>query len=141
MMAFKTLAFLTYIELLDLAANCEAAWLAADAVSENDDKFIRRACIARVHGYRFRTKWRAWVEFCGDWLATPRLLWEQLPGLDRIDRCIASEDAVSDEEYLAVFNELRPAEVPLFTTNSVTVASAVADFRQLFDYQVVNLAP
>jgi hypothetical protein len=143
MMAFKTLAFLTYIELLDLAANCEAACLAAGAVSENDDKFARRARIARVHGYRFRTKWRAWVEFCNDWLFPPRLLWNNLPGIDRIDWFIALEDenTCSDEEFLAIVNELRPEELPPFTTNPVTVASAVADLRQLFGYQVVNLVP
>jgi hypothetical protein len=143
MMAFKTLSFLTYIGLLDLAARCESAWLAANAVSENDDKFAQLARIAQVHGYRFRMKWRAWVDFCNEWLVPPRLLWGQLPGFDRIDSIIATEDAdpCSHEEFLSIVNELRPKEWPPFTTNSVTVASAVADLQQLFEYQVVNLSP
>jgi hypothetical protein len=143
MMAFKTLALVVYIELLDHAADCETAWLAAETDWDDEAQSARWARIAKAHGYRLRIKWRAWVEFCGDWLATPRLLWEHLPGLDRVERVVAATKAgpCAEAEFLATVNAIRPGDWPPITSNPLTVASALADLRQLFDQQVKHLTP
>jgi hypothetical protein len=143
MMAFKTLALVTYIELSDHAADCEAAWLAAETDWDDEARSGRWARIAKAHGYRLQTKWRAWVEFCGDWLAMPRLLWEHLPGLDRVERAVAAAEAdpYAEAEFMATVNAIRPGERPPITANPLTVASAVAELRQLFESQVVHLTP
>lgn len=143
LMAFKTLALLVFVELLDVAADCEAAWLAAESAVEDDAGAARWGRVATGHGYRLRTKWLGWVRFCEEWHASPRLLWEHLPGLDRIDRALATAEieACSDYEFVAAVNAIRPAGRPPVIRNPVTVDAAVAELRQVFDKLVLDLSP
>jgi hypothetical protein len=144
MKAFKNLALVIFIELLDHAADCEAAWLAAEADGDDEERSARWGNIARAHGYRLRTKWRAWEAFCEEWQVRPRLLWDHLPGLDRVERAVvalAEADPCAEAEFLATVNTIRPGDRPPIATNPLTVASSLTVLRQLFEQQVKQLTP
>jgi hypothetical protein len=132
LMAFQTVSMLAFIELLDHAADAEAAWLAAESACENKKGSARWARIAQALGYRLRIKWLGWTRFCEELCVPPRHFWVGLPGLERIDRALAATEC-SDAEFLAILNANRkPGQSPL-TASPLTVEAAAVALRQMFD--------
>jgi hypothetical protein len=99
MQAFKNIALLTFIELADHASAFFQAWALAD---RDDDRADRWSLRARGFGYLLRSKWLAWKAFSADWHADPELLWNGLPGLERLRSAIAlaEEQSRNDPELM-----------------------------------------
>jgi hypothetical protein len=144
--AFGELALLTFIELLDEAARFHAALdevCAFDDTEEQVDRGGRRGDgaggppaaavpkhaagdppgweryleLAYAAGYVLRAKAGGWKLFCERLAVPPFLLWEVLPGLDRL-RCaleLAEEGAFSPDDFLRWLNGVRPAGAPELT--------------------------
>ena len=132
LMAFQTVSMLAFIELLDHAADAEAAWLAAESACENKKGSDRWARIAQALGYRLRIKWLGWTQFCEELCVPPRHFWVGLPGLERIDRGLAAAEC-SDVEFLAILNAYRKPGQPPLTASPLTVEAAAVALRQMFD--------
>jgi hypothetical protein len=132
LMAFQTVSMLAFIELLDHAADAEAAWLAAESACEDEKGSDRWARIAQALGYRLRTKWLGWTRFCEELCVPPRHFWVGLPGLERIDRTLAAAQC-SDAEFLGILNANRKPGRPPLTASPLTVDAAAAALRQMFD--------
>jgi hypothetical protein len=157
--AFNDLDLLTFIELLEDAARYLEA-LARD--DDGDDAFDdegaeavdgeapaeggRRARPARVRaldlalaaGFVLRVKAEGWKLFCRRMNVPPFLLWEGLPGFDRLQRALALAEEASfvPEGLVRWLNRVRPAgeparaEVPL-TPEGIADAAAGAFRRRV----------
>jgi hypothetical protein len=135
LVAFQSVAWLAFIELLDHAANVETAWLAAESAAEDDAGSVRWTRLAKTFGYLLRTKWLGWVRFCEELHVPPRHFWVGLPGLDRLDRALKDAEAIgcTDAEFVAIVNRLREPNRAAVTASPVTVEAAAAALRQMFD--------
>jgi hypothetical protein len=91
-------------------------------------------------GYELRAEVEGWKLFCEKLNIPPFLLWQDLPGFDRLQRALALAEkaAFTAEGFLKWLNRIRPAgeqelsEVPL-TAESVAKAAAQA-FRQRVEW-------
>lgn len=123
--ALSELSLLTFIELLEEAARYhDASELASDSLDtthvredegeEADDagkdpiwqRTFELACAA---GFMLRTKADGWKLFCARLHVAPFLLWEGLPGLDRLRRALtlAERAAFCPEDFLRWLNAVR----------------------------------
>lgn len=112
--AFNSLSFVTYIELLDAASfyrevmtmeeheaelKFEREWKGQIVEDEDEEEYVpldieglnpekRTLGMTLAAGYILREKARGWVLFCERIGVPPFLLWEGLPGYDRLKRDI-----------------------------------------------------
>jgi hypothetical protein len=135
LMAFQTVSMLAFIELLDHAADAEAAWFAAESSVESEERAERWGRIANVFGYRLRVKWLGWIRFCEEMTVPPRHFWVGLPGLERIERSLQVAELMdcSDAEFLAIVNAGRKPSRAEVTEVGFTVEAAATTLRQMFD--------
>ena len=115
----------------------------ADAESADDDDGQRPAWqqslnLALAAGYVLRTKVDGWKLFCEQMHVPPFLLWENLPGFDRLERALglAEKAAFVPEGMLRWLNAMRPAGEPLVTEVGLTAASVAAATEEVFRQRV-----
>ena len=167
--AFNELAMLMFIELLEEAAlyhdafeRCHQDELegSEEAEGERDPDGEGDAIAGEEHaaadpdrsaldryfdlflasGYELRAEAEGWKLFCEKLNIPPFLLWQELPGFDRLQRALALTEkaAFTAEGLLKWLNRIRPAgeqeltEVPL-TAESVAKTAAEA-FRQRVEW-------
>lgn len=119
--AFQELALLTFIELQDEAARYDYA----NEQSSDDLKilgsgggnrsaFTRSRALAVVSGFVLRTKADGWKLFCERWNFPPFLVWEFLPGFDRLQRSLerAEKEAFRPAEMVKWLNDIRSTGKP-----------------------------
>jgi hypothetical protein len=92
-----------------------------DAVKE--PVCVRALDVAFAAGYMLRTKANGWKLFCERLNVPPLLLWEVLPGFDRVQRALALTEkaAFVSEGFLVWLNRVRPKGKPKLTTVPLTV--------------------
>jgi hypothetical protein len=139
--AFAELAMLTYIELLEEAARYhDALDLANDELDDLGDEdgeddggegeeeepeaaeqdpgkgsvAERTFNLALAAGFVLKTKVEGWSLFCEQMNVPPFLVWEGLPGLDRLRHAmgVAEKAAFVSEGFLRWLNHIRPAGKP-----------------------------
>jgi hypothetical protein len=98
--------------------------------------WVRSLELAYAVGYLLRTKADGWKLFCQRLTVPPWLLWEALPGFDRLQRALALTDktAFSAEGFLRWLNAVRPAGVSELTRVHLTVeeiANATAEMYRV----------
>jgi len=101
---------------------------------------VRALDVALAAGYMLRTKANGWKLFCERLNVPPFLLWEVLPGFDRVQRALAMTEkaAFIPEGFLVWLNRVRPKGKPELTAVPLTV-EGVADanaeaFRQRVEW-------
>jgi hypothetical protein len=139
--ALNELALLTYLELLEAAAcyrdaldragdtgdgsckEAEQAEAEADAKADVDagasyaherPAWQRTLDLALAAGFTLRTKAAGWQRFCERLHVPPFLLWQDLPGFDRLQRALAlaEQAAFVPEGMRCWLNTIRPAGAP-----------------------------
>jgi hypothetical protein len=117
---------------VDAKASADAG--APDA--RNRPAWQRTLDLALAAGFTLRTEADGWLRFCERLHVPPFLLWQDLPGFDRLQRALALADkaAFVPEGMRGWLNTIRPAGAPELTEVPLTV-EAVADateeaFRQ-----------
>lgn len=156
--AFEQLALLIFIELLEEAAGYfEALAKMGDADDEAEEQVDERdgeesaedddgqrpawqQCLdlALAAGYLLRTKANGWRQFCEQMQVDPFLLFEGLPGFDRIKRALAlaEEAAFAAEGFLKWLNAVRPETEPELTEVPLTAAAVAAATEKIFRQRV-----
>jgi hypothetical protein len=86
--------------------------------------------LAYAAGFMLRTKADGWKLFCEQLSVPPFVLWEGLPGCDRLRRALAltEESAFRPEGFLCWLNRIRPKGKPELTAVPLTV-EGMADAR------------
>jgi hypothetical protein len=118
----------------------------ADEDSEDDtdgdwDVWHRYFDLALASGYMLRAKAESWKLFCERLSVPPFLLWDKLPGFDRLQRALtlAEKAAFVPEGFLRWMNRLRPAGEPELTKVPLTadgLANATEEtFQELVQHQ------
>ena len=104
-----------------------------DLATEEDDTdkqpaWLRSFDIALAAGFLLKTKADGWKLFCERLNVPPLLLWEGLPGFDRLQRALALTEkaAFFPEGFLRWLNDIRPAGAPKATEVNLTV-NGIAD--------------
>jgi hypothetical protein len=112
----------------DNAAEAQADVDAGASAAPDRPVWQRALDLALAAGFVLRTKADGWAEFCARWHVPPFLLWQDLPGFDRLQRALAlaAQAAFTPDGMLRWLNALRPAGAPAATAVPLTVA-AVAD--------------
>lgn len=155
--AFDELALLVYVELVDEAARYLDAFERADdgrdlcGIPEDEAEeasegegcdadgrppWRRYLDLALAAGYVLRTKADGWQRFCQRLNVPPWLLWDGLPGCDRLQRALALTEraAFVPEGFVRWLNAVRPADAPELTAAPLTVdgiaAATETAFRQ-----------
>jgi hypothetical protein len=84
--------------------------------------------LALAAGFVLRTRAAGWRLFCERLSIPPFLLWEMLPGCDRLQRALrlADQAAFVPEVFLRWLNRIRPEGAPELAELPLT-AEAVAD--------------
>jgi hypothetical protein len=93
------------------------ASLEGDSASELVDDYsagLRSLDLALAAGYVFRTKAEGWKLFCQGLHVPPFLLWEGLPGWERLQQTLslAEQAAFEPEGFLSWLNRIRPKGKP-----------------------------
>jgi len=90
----------------------------------NAPTWQRSLDIALAAGNVFRTKADGWKLFCERLNVPPFLVWNVVPGLDRLTRALAVTDnaAFVAEGFLRWLNRIRPAGAPELTEISLNRA-------------------
>jgi alkylhydroperoxidase family enzyme len=149
--AFDEVSLLVFVELLDGAA-CFLEWLdRADAFDPLDDEAEREGGetdpeangdrsekparqrsldLALAAGHILKAKFPGWQKFCRGWGAEPFVLWEGLPGMDRLRRALdlAERAAFTPEGFLQWANSVRPEGEPERAAVALTAEGAAAMF-------------
>ena len=78
--------------------------------------------LALASGYVLKTKAEGWKLFCERWSIPPFLIWEKLPGFDRLQRALelAEKVAFVPKGFLRWLNRTRAAGEPEVTEISMT---------------------
>ena len=159
--AFDELALLTFIELLEEAARYLEFFERADVFGDDDDEeeespdekadaepaeddardrraWQRSLDLALAAGYVLRAKADGWKRFCEQLYVPPFLLWEGLPGFDRLQCALtlAEKAAFIPEEMLGWMNAIRPAGEPELTEVPLTTAGLAAAAEEAFRQRV-----
>jgi hypothetical protein len=94
--------------------------------------------LALAAGFMLRTAADGWKLFCKRLSVPPFLLWEGLPGFDRLQRALrlAEKAAFTAEGFLRWLNRTRPAGEPEATKVAFTVAGMADAAQQLFRQRV-----
>jgi hypothetical protein len=144
--AFNELVLLIFIELQDLAASYEEAfvrWAEAQDIDDEDEADLdspeddqaeqptgdmwRDTALAT--GFVLKEKVNGWKLFCERMSIPPVRLWECLPGLDRLQRALrlADELAYLPEGMVRWLNRIRPEGAPEVTLEGILSAEKAAD--------------
>jgi hypothetical protein len=93
---------------------------------------------AYAAGYMLRTQANGWKLFCERLDVPPFLLWEELPGFDRLQRALALTEkaAFVSEGYLQWINRVRPKGKPELTVVPLTVEGVAAANAKAFRQRV-----
>jgi hypothetical protein len=115
----------------------------ADAEPIEDDAGERPAWqryldLALAAGFTLKTKADGWKLFCERLSVPPFLLWECLPGFDRLQRALAlaEEAAFHPGGFLRWLNSIRPAGEPELTEVPMTAEGVADDAAKLFRARV-----
>jgi hypothetical protein len=94
--------------------------------------------LAYAFGYTLRTKADGWKLFCERLNVPPCLLWEKLPGFDRLRRALAlsEEAAFAPEDWLRWLNRIRSAGTAELTEVPLTVEGEADANAKAFQDQV-----
>jgi hypothetical protein len=94
--------------------------------------------LALAFGYTLRTKANGWKLFCERLNIPPYLMWERLPGFDRLKRALALADelAFAPEGFLRWLNTIRPECEPQLTEVPLTVEGIADGTERLFRERV-----
>jgi hypothetical protein len=87
-----------------------------------------------VFGFALRTKADGWKLFCERMSVPPFFLWEDYPGLDRLQRAltVAQTAAFTPEGMLCWVNEVRPAGAPERTAVPLSVEGVAHATAKMF---------
>jgi len=163
--AFNSLAMHVFIDLLEEAARYHDAFDRLDSAEREDDDddevkpegepgskadedseddtdgawavWHRYFDLALASGYMLRAKAESWKLFCERLSVPPFLLWDKLPGFDRLQRALtlAEKAAFVPEGFLRWMNRIRPAADPELTKVPLTadgLANATEETFQEF---------
>jgi hypothetical protein len=135
--AFKELSLLTYLELTEDAAGYLDALRRPDDADGAEADVEQRFRLASAKGYLLKARADGWELFCGGLNIPPFLLWETLPGFDRLRRvlAVAREAAFAPEDVLRWADDVRPAEgSEVLLTAEGAAAATEGLFRQLVEW-------
>jgi hypothetical protein len=157
--AFHEVSMTAFCELLAEVLNYSDAWqhadtLAAEAVEEEEPEvdpgenagagppangrdrspLEQAEQLGLAFGYTLRTKAHGWSLFCKRLNIPPHLLWEPLPGFDRLRRALALAEKLAfvPEGFLRWLNTIRPAGAPELAEVPLTVERAADGLERLF---------
>jgi hypothetical protein len=158
--AFGELSMLTFIELVEEAADYLEAFQRADLLGDpdtnEDDKpeaesvgsvaspekpsketllpGERALDVALAAGWVLRTKAEGWKLFCERLSVPPFLLWEGFPGLDRLQRALALADtaAFTSVGFLRWLNRIRPKGEAELTEVPLSVIGVADATEEMF---------
>jgi len=163
--AFEELAILVFLELMEEVAGYSSAFLRSDDLSDDcgaaghtaeaepdvraDTKstdndagdrpaWSRALDLALAAGYVLRTKADGWRLFCERLNVPPFLLWESLPGFDRLQRALdlTTKAAFAQEGLLHWLNRIRPKGEPALTEVPLTAAGVAASTEEVYRQRV-----
>jgi hypothetical protein len=104
---------------------------------DNPDRplWLRAIDLTMAAGYMLRTRADGWHLFCERLDVPPHLLWERLPGFDRLERAVATAEKVAftPEGYLRWLNMIRPkgeAELSVVPRTPANVADATSEMHR-----------
>jgi hypothetical protein len=89
-------------------------------------------------GCVLRTKLEGWKLFCERLNVPPFLLWEALPGFDRLQRALSvvEKAAFTPEDFLRWLNAIRPAGQPELLQVRLTVEAVATETLETFNARV-----
>jgi hypothetical protein len=119
----------------------ESAAQADEGPAEDDSEkplWLRTFDLALASGYVLRTKANGWKLFCERLDVPPFLLWEILPGFDRLQRALAFTEkaAFVPEGFLRWLNDGRPKGAPELTAVPLTVEGVADEIEEMFRQHV-----
>jgi hypothetical protein len=139
--AFDTMALNVFIDLLEEAARYNDAFERFERWYEADETDVcpegRLFDMVLASGYMLTARLEGWKLFCERLNIPPFLLWDKLPGFDRLKRTLdlAEKRAFDSEGFLRWLNRVRPEGKPELTEVPLTperLAKANAEnFREL----------
>jgi len=148
--AFNTLAPQVFIDLLEEAARYYDALRRLEDVEReggddearlkkddpDGDRPVRNRYmdLALASGYVLKTKEEGWKLFCERWSIPPFMLWEKLPGFDRLQRALELTEKVAfvPKGFLRWLNRTRAAGEPEVTEISMTAEGQAEVNEQAF---------
>ena len=146
--AFNELAFLTFMEIQEETARLnDSEERAADAIhlfgtTKTEDGIEATAgadgkrsawgqCreLVGIAGWMLQTKANGWKLFCERWNVPPMLVWEALPGFERLQRFLAraEKSAFRPARIVQWLNRDRAADKPEATEASILTAEKFAN--------------
>jgi hypothetical protein len=89
-------------------------------------------------GYVLRAKTEGWKLFCERLNVPPFLLWQLMPGFDRLQRTLSvvEKAAFTPDDFLHWLNNIRPAGRPDLVQVPLTVEALAAEMAQTFQARV-----
>jgi hypothetical protein len=106
--------------------------------ARNRPSWQRALDLALAAGFVLRTKADGWKRFCARLSVPPFLLWQELPGFDRLQRSLALAENVAfvPEGMRCWLNAIRPAGVPELTQVPLTIGAVVDATEEAFRRRV-----
>ncbi len=94
--------------------------------------------LAYAAGFVLRTKADGWKLFCERLHVPPLLVWQELPGFERLQEALAQTEktAFNTEGILRWLNTVRPASEPAMTEIHLTVVGVADDTEHVFKQRV-----
>jgi hypothetical protein len=94
--------------------------------------------LALASGYVLRANADGWKLFCEKLNILPFLLWEMLPGFDRLQRALALAEkaAFTPEGFLRWMNRIRPRGKPKLTEVLLTAQAVAKELEEIFREKV-----
>lgn len=127
-LAFREVADIHFMEMLDLAALYLHSLVTADARDEAQANRLFDAAL--LLGYLVRTQADGWRRFCGEYQLDPDLCWSVLPGYRTVGRAeaVAQSAAFTEEGATRYLAREGKTEGQL-----VTIASIAAELRRCLE--------
>ena len=109
----------------------------AEGSPGQEDRFLTLDLVL-ASGYVLRTKANGWKLFCERLNVPPFLMWEVLPGFERLQRALARTEkaAFVPEGFLRWLNHVRPKGEPKLTAVPLTVERMAAANEEAFRRRV-----